>query len=611
MSETNAWALAATTASITLGSVPDGVGQASAEPFHDALQIIAEGLTELVGFGMAVINVRRGEDFVVVAVAGVDGARRPDGSRESMEAMVGNRWPVSRLEQLLAVADDWGSFKFIPGDRVPRGTWTWEPTPATADGPDAWHRGDGAVAPILDGDGRLVGSISVDAPLTGRRPDAAQLRVMDRYVAGTANILLAALDSEELARRLRLAEGARQLVRTASRQVRLDELLDETGPAFLEAFAAAGMWLRIRGSEDSLPAGSRHELPDLPTPEVAASVLATADVLWERRQAAVAYTDGRMVNTSLPPAQCALILDVLRDLGLGSVLHAPIGDGEECLGSLVLARAAGQPDWSAIELDQATEVGRDIGRVVHNARALARAHELVRKLRELDAHKSRLVAMISHELRNPLTVLLANRETLEPELDDEAARSLLADIDANAQRMGRVVDNLLALARLADPSTPHEERDVDLRPLLQQVETGFTASMGQRGISLRVSLPDRPLTVRGSAEELRILLANVIGNGIKFSHDGGHVEVTATAANGRVEVEVVDHGIGMSPEDRARLFSDFFRSQDLEVLGRPGSGLGLNIVDRVLRRHHGHAEVTSTLGEGTTFRVVLPAADAP
>ena len=73
---------------------------------------------------------------------------------------------------------------------------------------------------------------------------------------------------------------------------------------------------------------------------------------------------------------------------------------------------------------------------------------------------------------------------------------------------------------------------------------------------------------------------------------------------------VVDHGIGISPEDRERLFSDFFRSQDPEALARPGSGLGLAIVDRILSRHGGRAEVTSSLREGTTVRVRLPTTGA-
>jgi signal transduction histidine kinase len=284
-----------------------------------------------------------------------------------------------------------------------------------------------------------------------------------------------------------------------------------------------------------------------------------------------------------------------------------MGAGTECLGSLLLARDPGQPDWSAAEVEQAVEVARDLGRILRNGQTYARAQELVRDLRELDAHKSQLIAMISHELKNPLTVLLANRDLLEPELeDDPTALARLADIDANAQRMGRVVDNLLLLSKLADPDTTTEQREVDLRPLLGEVEAAFTASMGQRGVSLTIAAPDQPLVVMGDAAELRTMLANVIGNAIKFSDDGADVAVTVSTARDVLEVVVVDHGIGMSEADQERLFSDFFRSDDPAARTRPGCGLGLAIVDRILRRHGGRAEVTSELGRGTTFRVVLP-----
>ncbi|SFB88643.1 Signal transduction histidine kinase [Nocardioides terrae] len=578
---------------------------AAARPFHDALQIIAEGLTELVGFGMAVINVRRGDDFVVVAIAGIDGARRPDGTRESMDALLGNRWPVDKLEQLLAVADDWGRFKFIPRGRI-SGSWSWEHEPAVVASPDAWHPNDGAVAPIYDADGVLVGSISVDSPLTGRLPDAAQRRVMDNYAAEAANVLLAALDREALARRLELTQGARQLVRTASRNVPFETLLSETGPAFLEAFDAAGMWLRIHGSEEPLIATTPWEVPTLPTPEVAAAVAAASDELWRRQQSAAVYADGRLVNSVLPPEECAAIRRLLADGGVSSVLHAPVGDDGSGLGSLILARNAGQPDWSVTELEEALEVGRDIGRVIRNRRILARAQELVRELSELDSHKSRLIATVSHELRNPLTVLQANRDVLEPEVAEPAVLARLSDVDANAQRMGRVVDNLLLLAKLADPATPHVERDVDLHSVLAQVEGAFAASMRQRRITLQLTTPEEPLTVRGAEDELRILLANVIGNGIKFSDDGGHVEVTVSTRGRAIEVVVTDHGIGIASQDQARLFSDFFRSEEPAARSRPGSGLGLAIVGRILRRHGGRAEVTSTPGQGSTFRLVLP-----
>jgi signal transduction histidine kinase len=580
----------------------------SEQSFQDALQFIAEGLTELVGFGMTVISVRRGDELVVVATAGALRGLRADGGLDTPGDIVGSRWPIEKLQRLLDVADDWGRFKFVHHERAPSGAWVWV---RQADGPvgdDVWHPNDGALAPIHDISGRLVGAISVDDPRTGRYPDAAQRRIMDKYAAEAAKVVLSALEREALEGRLKLAEGARQLVRTASRHLSLDRLLDETGPLFLEAFAATGLWLRIAGASDALITGSPHHLAGrLPTEELSSAVARAAEQLWAGRQAAIVYADGRVRNTMLEESHEDAIRELLTAGEFGSVLHAPIGAGEECLGSLVLARQAGRTDWSSAELDQAAEIGRDLGRIIRNGQTYARVQELVRELRALDAHKSHLIAMVSHELKNPLTVLLANRELLEAELaGDKSVLGRLADVDVNAQRMGGVVDNLLLLAKLADPETPHVEQPVGLRRLLHEVVSTLAPAAGRRRVSLLVRSPDEPLVVDGDPGELRTMLTNLLGNAIKFSSDGGSVEVSASGSSDEVEVAVADHGIGMSDEDRDQLFNDFFRSSDPAAAARPGSGLGLAIVDRILRRHGGRVDVTSALGRGSTFQVHLP-----
>jgi signal transduction histidine kinase len=298
---------------------------------------------------------------------------------------------------------------------------------------------------------------------------------------------------------------------------------------------------------------------------------------------------------------------LIRQGGLGSVLHAPIGAGSECLGSFILTRDPGAPDWSAAELAQAAEVGRDLGRMIRNGQTLTRAQELVRDLFELDAYKSHLIAMISHELKNPLTVLTAHRDLLEPELTGPADRAALAAIDAGTRRMSRVVDNLLVLARLADPDTPHVDRELDLHDLLDDVRSELAAAASRRGVALRLAAPAGPLLLRGDQAQLRTMLANLVENGLKFSDDGGAVEVTVARRGTGVEISVTDGGIGISEADRGRLFTDFFRADDPAARARPGSGLGLTIVDRILRRHGGRVEVDSRPGEGSTFRVWLPA----
>jgi signal transduction histidine kinase len=103
-------------------------------------------------------------------------------------------------------------------------------------------------------------------------------------------------------------------------------------------------------------------------------------------------------------------------------------------------------------------------------------------------------------------------------------------------------------------------------------------------------------------------VANLVGNAVKFSQPGGKVSVRVDRKDQQVVLAVTDQGLGMSQEDQSRLFTEFFRSTNPAALAVPGTGLGLSIVKHILVRHGGSVDVTSSLGEGTTFTVLLPAA---
>ena len=126
-----------------------------------------------------------------------------------------------------------------------------------------------------------------------------------------------------------------------------------------------------------------------------------------------------------------------------------------------------------------------------------------------------------------------------------------------------------------------------------------------------LELPDDPMLVRGDPGELEDLVANLLSNAIKYSdpEDSVRACVRRVVEGGRayVELTMVDEGIGIAEEEQGRLFEEFFRSQSVAARTRPGTGLGLAVVERVVRRHRGRIEVASVLGEGTTFRVLLPA----
>jgi signal transduction histidine kinase len=227
------------------------------------------------------------------------------------------------------------------------------------------------------------------------------------------------------------------------------------------------------------------------------------------------------------------------------------------------------------------------------------------RLRELDGLKDGFVALVSHEVRTPLTSILGYLELLtELELTDEA-RSYATIIGRNSDRLVRLTNDLLFIAQIEDGQLTVERDRVDLGPIIAEAlaaaapraKTGDVAIADYEEISL-------PLT--GDGGRLAQLLDNLISNAVKFTPAGGSVEVTAGSSADAVWIEVRDTGIGINADDQERLFNKFFRTQAATRASIQGTGLGLAISKAIAQAHGGSIRVQSVEGEGTTFRVDLP-----
>ena len=293
-------------------------------------------------------------------------------------------------------------------------------------------------------------------------------------------------------------------------------------------------------------------------------------------------------------------------IGIGSVLFVPLGAGPECLGFLVLSRLSDVAPWTQLEYDAALDIGRDLGRAVANARQLDAERALVNRLRDLDGYRVELVNTVAHELRNPLSSVVGNLELLEDEELSEHGRRSLESAHRGARRLEAVIDDLLTMARVSDPDAGFDPEPVDLRQVVRDVveECGHAAC--SRSITIDTSLAGGGVPVPGRPDELHRMLANLLSNALKYSDDETSVAVELVDVDGHVELRVRDHGLGISEEDQRGLFREFYRSTNVEALSRPGSGLGLVIVDRIVRRHGGRVAVDSALGRGTTVTVTLP-----
>ncbi|MEO1640151.1 MAG: ATP-binding protein [Pseudomonadota bacterium] len=225
------------------------------------------------------------------------------------------------------------------------------------------------------------------------------------------------------------------------------------------------------------------------------------------------------------------------------------------------------------------------------------------------------VANVSHELRTPLTALLGFIETLGGAArDDPAARDRFLEIMAHeAQRMTRLVDDLLSLSRVEEEERVRPREHVDVSALLSSVIKGLEPQAEAAGVSVDLRLAGNGDMVPGDAGQLLQVFTNLVENAIKYGAAGKQVSVTlhdrkpdARLRGDAVEVRVADKGEGIADHHLARLTERFYRVDSHRSRQVGGTGLGLAIVKHIVNRHRGRMAIESTLGDGTTVSIFLP-----
>jgi two-component system phosphate regulon sensor histidine kinase PhoR len=226
------------------------------------------------------------------------------------------------------------------------------------------------------------------------------------------------------------------------------------------------------------------------------------------------------------------------------------------------------------------------------------------------------IANASHELRTPLASVRGFIETLQgPARNDEAARSrFLAIMAEQAERMTRLIDDLLLLSRVEEKANLNPTGEVDLDALLKDVVRAMTPAAAARDMTISIAATTPHLLAKGDRDELFQVFHNLIENAVKYGRDGGSVKVQIAEAGAtrpgnagrRICVTISDDGPGIAPEHLPRLTERFYRVSTEHSRRIGGTGLGLAIVKHVLNRHEGEMSVESVLGSGTTFRVTLP-----
>ncbi len=259
--------------------------------------------------------------------------------------------------------------------------------------------------------------------------------------------------------------------------------------------------------------------------------------------------------------------------------------------------ARGEPHQAIAEAGvlEVTQLARSFNTMVG---AVERSH---RTLREF-------VANASHELRTPLTAIQGFSQAVEDGVLEapEPTRDAVRHIHREAERMRRLVEDLLLLSRVEARDRKLTREDVDLADLLDTLEQRVRPAARERRQRLEMDLPDH-LVVPGDVTELDHLFRNLLDNAVKYAPDGATIAVRADGRPGRVTVSVHDTGSVIAPEDRPHVFERFYRADKSRSRAVAGSGLGLAIAHEVAQRHGGTISVDSRPEAGTTFTVSLPA----
>lgn len=232
----------------------------------------------------------------------------------------------------------------------------------------------------------------------------------------------------------------------------------------------------------------------------------------------------------------------------------------------------------------------------------------VTTLKDSDRLRRDFVANASHELRTPLTAIRGFAETLiDGAAEDPVARERFLDaIFRHTIRLQRLAEDLTALSQVESPQHDWESTAIDIGIVCRESTSSLESFARKKGITIELEVPEAPVIATLSGRGLDHVLLNLIENAIKYSPEGSRVRVVVAQDDEQVSIEVIDQGAGIPQKHQQRIFERFYRVDKGRSRDEGGTGLGLSIAKNLAQRMGGAIDLTSEIGEGSTFRVTLP-----
>ena len=231
-------------------------------------------------------------------------------------------------------------------------------------------------------------------------------------------------------------------------------------------------------------------------------------------------------------------------------------------------------------------------------------NHMLDKIEYLINQEKQFTSNASHELRTPISVILAQGEYLLDIADNDKEKELAQNIVDKANQVSKLVSRLLLLARIDQNRQKFNKEKVDVGVLVDIAADSVRTLAEQKGILLITNVPDN-IIVEADESLLISAITNLISNGIKYGNESGHVAISASKLGTHTEIIVADNGVGISEEHLDKIWTRFYRVDDVRNDEYSSSGLGLSMVKSIIELHGGEITVKSSPGQGTEFRIIL------
>ncbi len=293
--------------------------------------------------------------------------------------------------------------------------------------------------------------------------------------------------------------------------------------------------------------------------------------------------------------------------GYRALLAVPLVREGHLLGGLTVIRKA-TGEFAPEVIDLLRTFATQSALAIQNARLFLEIEDKSRQLEVASQHKSEFLANMSHELRTPLNAIIGFSEVLSERMFgelNEKQEEYLKDINASGSHLLSLINDILDLSKIEAGRMELELTDFDLPQAIDNALIVVRERAGRRGIALEHSVDERLGEVRGDERKVKQVLLNLLSNALKFTPEGGRVEVRAGIVDGKAEISVTDTGVGIAAEDQGAIFEEFRQVGTAEKKAE-GTGLGLTLCWKFVELHGGRIWVKSDVGVGSTFSFTLP-----